>query len=136
MILPRGSFIFLDNGTLSGHLTEHGREPVSMSVERIGSKERMLNGSMRAGFVANKYTLDISWTMVPTAAHMLADNGKDAKWIKDFYDSTTGTVDAWLIYDGTDTYMEMLITSFSYNVQKRSQGNFDLVDISMTLEEI
>jgi hypothetical protein len=39
-----------------------------MSVERIGSKERMLNGSMRAGFVANKYTLDISWTMVPTAA--------------------------------------------------------------------
>jgi hypothetical protein len=136
MILPRGSIITLDNGTTSGALSEHGREPISMSVERIGSKERMLNGTMRAGFVANKYTLDISWTMLPSVESMIADNGYGAKWIKDFYEETTGTVAVDLLYDGTHVSFDALMTSFSYNIQKRSQGGFDLVDVSLTLEEV
>jgi hypothetical protein len=136
VILPRGSIITVDNGTTNGALSEHGREPISMSVERIGSKERMLNGTMRAGFVANKYTLDISWSMLPSDDNMIADTGHGAKWIKDFYEETTGTVAVDLLYDGTHVAFDALMTSFSYNIQKRSQGGFDLVDVSLTLEEV
>lgn len=136
MILPRGSIIALNNGTTSGSLSEHGRQPVNLSAERIGSKERMLDGTMRAGFVANKYTLTVSWSGLPSADSMVADNGKGAKWLKDFYEATTGTVTVTLQYDGTDTSFTALMTDFSYDIQKRSQGGFDLVDVNLTLEEV
>lgn len=136
MILPRGSILTLDNGTTSGAVSEHGRDPISMSAERIGSQERTLNGTMRAGFVANKYTIDVNWNNLPSTDSMVADNGHGAKWIKDFYEETTGTVNVSLLYDGTYLSFTGLMTSFSYNIEKRSQGGFDLVNVSLTIEEV
>jgi hypothetical protein len=98
----------------------------------------MWNGTMRAGFVAIKYTLDTSWSMLPSLDTAAVDGYKAGKWIKDFYDSTTGTVALTLNYDGTDLAVTALMTSFSYVVNKRTTnaGNYDLVDISITFEEV
>lgn len=138
MILPRGSLIQITNGTLTGYLTEHMRQPVTLTPERLGNRERMHNGDMRASFVANKYTLDVSWNDLPSQDAIAIDGYKSGKWIKDFYDSTTGTVTVTLAYDGTDTSITGIITSFSYVVKRRttSAGSHDLVDISMSIEEV
>lgn len=147
MILPRGSIMTISNvpggGSLTGTLTEHGRSTLDLTPERIGSKERMLNGSLRSSFVAKKYSLSVSWTDLPSADTALFDysNGsKGGKWIKDFYDTDAShnEVLVTLSYDGTDLSLNMLITDFSYEVVKRTTnpGYHDLVNISLSLEEI
>lgn len=143
MILPRGSIISITNGTLSGVLTEHGRQPVSIDIERIGGKDRMIDGTMRASYIAKKRSFTVTWQGVPTIESMLLDADvatiRAGKWIKDFYEATTGTVTVTLNFDGAPGPIEMLITGFNYDIDKRTyttSGNFDLVNISMTLEEI
>jgi hypothetical protein len=138
IVLPRGSILSISNGTLSGTLTEHGRGTMSMSEERIGSTKRTVGGKMRGSFIANKHTIDVSWTDVPSADSMTADGNKGGKWMKDFYDSTTGTVTATLLYDGTVLSMDMIMTGFSYEVSRRttSEISHDLVSVSFTLEEV
>jgi hypothetical protein len=135
---PRGSIMSITNGTLTGTLTEHNRGELSITPERLGNRERMHNGDMRAAFVAIKNTLSVSWTDIPSNDTMTADGFKGGKWMKDFYDSTVGTVTVTLSYDGTDTSVTGIITDFSYLVKRRTTGplSYDLVDISMSIEEI
>lgn len=147
MILPRGSIMTISNvpggGSLTGTLTEHGRSTLDLSAERIGSTERMLNGTMRSAFVAKKYSISVSWSDLPSADTALADysaGAKGGRWIKDFYDTdaSQNEVLVTLQYDGYDLSLNMLITSFSYEVQKRTTnpGYYDLVAVSLSLEEI
>ncbi len=147
MILPRGSIMTISNtpggGSLTGTLTEHGRSTLDLSAERIGSTERMLNGSMRTAFIAKKYSISVSWDNVPSADTALFDysnSAKGGKWIKDFYDTDASHKEVLitLSYDGTDLTLNMIITDFSYEVVKRTTnpGNYDLVNISLSLEEI
>jgi hypothetical protein len=114
------------------------RQPVTLTPERIGNRERMHNGDMRASYVANKYTLDVSWSDLPSLDTVAIDGYKAGKWIKDFYEATTGTVTVTLAYDGTDTSIIGIITSFSYTVKQRTTAvsQYDLVDISMSIEEV
>ena len=53
-------------------LTDHNRQPISYSPQRIEQSQRMANGTMRKMVIANKAVYDISWTDVPSATQVIA----------------------------------------------------------------
>jgi hypothetical protein len=50
-------------------LSDHNREPIEFSFERIETRERMVNGRMRSHHIADKRTINVSWTMLPSRAY-------------------------------------------------------------------
>jgi hypothetical protein len=49
-------------------LSDHGRNGLSMEVERLESRERMIDGTMRSVHVADKLKISVSWEMLPSRA--------------------------------------------------------------------
>jgi hypothetical protein len=47
-------------------ITDHNRAPLGISVERLESKNRMVNGTMRRYTVGKKRTFSLSWSMLPS----------------------------------------------------------------------
>lgn len=132
MSLPRGSALTV-NGV---DWTEHNRDSLSIDPLRIERSSRMVGGTLRKNYVADKYKVTASWSLVPSTS---AFDGKlSGKGIKDFYDSATGrgAFSVALRYDGTLTTYTMVISSFSYVPVKRSGAGYDLVNISIELEEV
>ena len=60
--LPVGSALYF-NSTLK--LSEHNRQPISLSKNRIEKQQRMGNGTMRKYYVADKESISVSWGMLP-----------------------------------------------------------------------
>ncbi len=58
--------------------SDHNREPIEFSFERIGSKKRMVNGRMRSHHVADKRTISVSWSMLPSRAYPANPNFEQA----------------------------------------------------------
>jgi hypothetical protein len=167
-------------------LSDHNRDALSMSIERIEQRQRMANGTMRSYHVADKLSISISWSMLPSRgfevipsfsqttgkpniltpedkdqdppyyAHKsqqyTADGGAGGSEMLDWYDSHTGPFWVLLSYDkysefGEDNAardhlseysqaLQMYISDFNYSVVKRGGNNFDMWDVSVTLEEV
>lgn len=49
-------------------LSDHNRSAIDVKYNRIGQKERTINGKMRSFFVADKRTFSISWQNLPSRA--------------------------------------------------------------------
>lgn len=49
-------------------LTDGNRAEISMSQQRIESRQRMVNGNMRSYWTADKLSLSTSWTRIPSRA--------------------------------------------------------------------
>lgn len=167
-------------------LSDHNREPISISTERIEQRQRMANGTMRSYHIADKLSLSVSWTMLPSRgfevvpnfnqttakpniltpadkdenppyyAHKsqqyTADGGAGGGELLDWYETHTGPFWVLLSYDkysefGNDNEarehlneysqaLQMYISDFNYSVVKRGATNFDMWDVSVTLEEV
>ena len=66
-----GSTAYIPNGTEYEDfiiLTDHNRGPISLSNNRIESRQRMINGRMRSYHIADKLVLSLSWQRVPSRA--------------------------------------------------------------------
>ena len=78
------AMLFSDNpGTLSGGLyipngdegtdfiiiSDHNRQPFSVSRIRIENRNRMINGNMRSYHTADKATIQVSWQRLPSRAY-------------------------------------------------------------------
>jgi hypothetical protein len=83
--LPVGSLVYL-NTTIK--LSEHNRQPVSIQTNRIEKTQRMSNGTLRKFFVADKKSINISWTMLPSFSTFTVDGGYGAMDIRSFYEGT------------------------------------------------
>jgi hypothetical protein len=63
-------------------LSDHNRAGISIDINRIESRQRMINGSMRSYHTADKITVSTSWTRLPSRAFSVADpefgNGTNA----------------------------------------------------------
>ena len=53
-------------------LTDGNRAEISMSQQRIESRQRMVNGNMRSYWTADKLNLSTSWTRIPSRAYSQA----------------------------------------------------------------
>jgi hypothetical protein len=49
-------------------LSDDNREALSMAIQRIENRERMINGRMRSHHIADKRTISVSWKDLPSRA--------------------------------------------------------------------
>jgi hypothetical protein len=47
-------------------LSDHNRDEINISNQRIEKKQRMINGTMRSLHIADKLTITTSWNMLPS----------------------------------------------------------------------
>lgn len=58
-----------DEGTDFIILSDHNRSPFAISKQRIETRNRMINGTMRSYHTADKINLSCSWTRLPSRAY-------------------------------------------------------------------
>jgi hypothetical protein len=52
-------------------LSDHNRAQIDIANERIEQRQRMANGTMRSFFIADKLTINTSWSMLPSRSSYL-----------------------------------------------------------------
>ena len=133
-----------NGGTSWTLISDHNREPLDISVERIENAQRLANGTLRRYVVAKKRSLSLSWSNIPSKQTSLLTNGISGDALEAFHNNNDGEFlvrlragsDRDTTFTGTQgTILTVMITEFSKTINKRGI-NFDLVDISMTLEEV
>jgi hypothetical protein len=71
-------------------LTDHNRDPITISQELIETQSRMANGRMRKYVVSQKNVIGTSWSYVPSKIEETADLNYSAAWLESFYNSNAG----------------------------------------------
>lgn len=141
-----------DDGATWNKITDHNRQPLDISFERIGTQNRMVDGTLRRYSVAKKRTFQLSWTMIPAKRNATyggktgittVDGGWAGEDIESFYNNNDGAFkiklrkgsdEAKAITDGTIEVATVMISEFSKSVEKR--GVVDLWSLDITLEEV
>lgn len=147
--LPVGSALYF-NTTLK--LSEHNRQPISLSKNRIEKTQRMANGTLRKFYIIDKESVSVSWDMLPSFSTYTIDGGYGALDLKAFYEGSAAKASGALSgqssfnvdikYGGTTKTMEMIFNSFSLDIVKRNvkQASGDTAqefwNVSLTLEEV
>jgi hypothetical protein len=131
--------------------SDHSRQPVSITANRIETAKRMADGTLRKYYVATKHELNVSWELLPHTANYTVDGFMGARELETMYESTPGAFqvtlvsgqiakngDAVFVHQGrsykADSYL-MHFKDFSLEVEKRGNA-YDMYNVSMTLEEI
>jgi len=169
-------------------ISDHNRSPIDISNERIEQRQRMANGTMRSYHIADKLTISMAWSMLPSRGFSVipnfdqefgkpivltpedkgrpfpntyfahksqqytADGGAGGGEMLDWYEKHKGPFWVLLSYDKYNNFgednnarthlaeysqaIEMYISAFNYSVVKRGGNNFDMWDVSVTLEEV
>ena len=147
--LPVGSLLYF-NSTLK--LSEHNRQPVSLTNNRIEKTQRMSDGTMRKFFITDKKQINVSWTMLPSYYTYTVDGGYGAVDIKNFYEGTASKAsgalsgqsnfDVTISYGGSSQTLNMIFTSCSFEIIKRnvkeSTGDTpqEFWNVSLSMEEV
>lgn len=100
-------------------LSDHNRSDISISQQRIETRQRMINGTMRSYHIADKINISVSWDMLPSRSFsrnvnflstgksdMLAtdseytvDGGAGGVELLDWYENHSGPFYVYLAYD-------------------------------------
>lgn len=129
------------DGTQYRKITDHGRSPLQVSVERIEKKQRMADGTLRRYSIAKKRSWSCSWENLPSKTGVVgymttADGGYAGTDIEAFHNANDAQFNMQLrAGDGTIEVVSVMITDFSKVVNKRGTG-IDLWNLSITLEEV
>lgn len=137
-------------------VTDHGRSPLNIGVERFENKQRMADASLRKFTVAKKRNFSCSWQNLPNVAtSFLANGSTHGEWLEDFYNRTDGTfkmrlragadeniaLATALTRTGGDPLLvdnarefTVMFSDWSKEVARRGKG-FDLWNVDITLEE-
>lgn len=142
--LPRGVLLQIETQTSPSSVftsvTEHNRQPIEVSTDRIQQTVRTSNGTLRKFFIADKKQFSISWTMLPATTSYTTDGYWGAKNLIDFYESSAGqgTFRIKLNYaqQGTESFTTYTVNCTSFSATLRKRGVVAHWDISMTLEEV
>lgn len=63
-------------------LSDHNRQPLSLSKQRIETRNRMVNGTMRSYHTADKMSISTSWSRLPSRSYSSIPEYDDGKFIK------------------------------------------------------
>lgn len=145
-------------GTIS-RLSDHGRSPLSEDWERIETKTRMADGTLRRYSVSKKRTWSCSWDNLPSSNNIVGGlhtvdggmSGEDIElWVNTIDTpfrmilrrgsavdlSTPNPADGLLPYQDANFYIaNVMITEYDKEVSKRGKLA-DLWNVSITLEEV
>jgi hypothetical protein len=130
------------------YLTDDNREPLQITPQRIEFKRRMIDGTMRSHYVADKDEYSTSWSNIPSrkingSVEITSDNFGAGNDIKDWYEQNTGDFWALLVYDTNSSdnvsvsaeKVNVFFNSFNFTVSTRGELN-DLWDVSISLVEV
>lgn len=140
-------------------LSDHGRSPLSEDWERIETKTRMVDGTLRRYSVSKKRTWSCSWSGLPSSNNIVnglhtVDGGMSGEDIEVWVNTvnvpfrmilrrgsaidlaTPNPADGLLPYSDANFYIaNVMITEYDKEVSKRGRLA-DLWDVSITLEEV
>lgn len=135
MILPRDT-IMSWNGF---RITEHNRQALSVTEQKIKKSARMVDGTLRQNVVAVKTSYSVSWEMVPSLTTKTVDGYWGGKDILEFA-RTNDVFTLVLRYDDADGSSITKTVAFTsdpdYEIVGRSPSGFDLVNVSVQFEEV
>jgi hypothetical protein len=100
-------------------LSDHNRQPINITQQRIESRQRMINGTMRSYHIADKIIISCGWQMLPSRSYSTninfnssgkavmsnadyentADGGAGGVEILDWYENHSGPFYVYLAYD-------------------------------------
>lgn len=143
-------------------LSDHNRKELPIQGGRIENRKRMINGTMRSYFIADKDVIKLDWDMLPSRAFdenpefntntgkpaspyvmHTADGGAGGWDIQNWYNTHQGPFYMLMSYDIGTAYDSVLkytrvvhvyFSSFQSVVVKR--GITDFWNISLELEEV
>lgn len=133
-----------DGGTTWFQVSDHGREPVQVSIERIENVQRMADGTMRRYVIAKKHTFECSWSNLPSVSGNQLANGQPGTWMETWHDTHDGPFllrlragsDRDTTFTGVQgTIYNVMITDFSKDVVKRGVV-YDMWNMDITLAEV
>lgn len=75
------------NGQL---ITDHNRSELSITTDRIETRNRMANGTLRVNHIASKTRIATSWDMVPSSDIKTVDGNRGAEYLRALYDQLCG----------------------------------------------
>lgn len=142
---------FSDNGGSTWHkITDHNRQPLNITINRIENTTRMANGTLRRYSIAKKRQFSTAWENIPSLATPTGggmgtvDGGYGGKDLKDWHDTHDGPfliqlrsgqdIDKETDDEGLEL-VTVMITDFSAEQNKRGT-NVDLWNVNLTLEEV
>jgi hypothetical protein len=116
-------------------LSEHNRAPLSVTPERIESKQRMHNGRMRSWHTADKRTWSTSWSDIPHDSTKTVDGKMGAQEMEAFYDANPGEFIMYIrLPDGQQSTHYVMFSEFSKTISKR--GVYEFWNIDLAVEEV
>lgn len=74
-------------------LSDHNRSEIDVSNQRIEQRQRMVNGTMRSYHIADKLTLNTSWSLLPSRQMPTIANWNQSTGISSYGNDTLYTVD-------------------------------------------
>lgn len=141
--MPRGSILQIESNGTYHKVTEHNRSAFDISPQRIETQTRMVNGSLRKFWIADKRAFSLSWEMLPHTTDLTVDGQWGAEDIQNFYYSSEGrgafNIKINLATDGTNQestgeVVKVMFQSASFSVLKRGLEPF--WSVSITLDEV
>ena len=138
-------------------LSDHNRSPIDVSSQRLGTRERMINGRMRAYHIDDKKSISLSWQALPSRSYSsspefvaatglpttnasrteyTADGGAGGSELKNWYDDHVGSFWVLLAYDNyTDLQGYQDITKYDRLAQYTEAVEMYISDFSYTVEK-
>jgi len=105
-------------------LSDHNKSELTISSQRIETKKRMINGTMRSYHISDKYTFSWNWNMLPSRAFPVNPNfntstGKNTVGLENSQlytvDSGAGGVELLEWYENHSGPFYMLLAFDKYN---------------------
>jgi hypothetical protein len=137
MSMPRGSILLIEAKDLLAagttpiwnKVTEHNRSEFTIGTQRIESKRRMSNGTLRKYYVADKKSFNLSWEMLPSYRNLTVDGAWGAEDLREFYeDGGTGTFRIRVNMAKTGTNQENIVAT---GINQQSSG-YEEYNVSCT----
>ena len=130
------------------NLSDHNREPLSISFDQIEKSQRTANGTMRKYVITSKRTFSTSWAMLPSTTANTVDGYMGAQELYKFYQDNHKSSLTLKVYAGeissptqpkltaTETInTAVFIKSFNATIVKRL-GGIDYWNVDISFEEV
>ena len=101
-------------------LSDDNRSPIDIKINRLEKRERMINGRMRSYHIADKTSITLSWTMLPSRsftslANFNATTGKPASSANDAQFTTDGGAGGVELLDWYETHKDPFWVYLAYD---------------------
>ena len=119
-------------------LSDHNRDPVSITTERIEVSRRTAKGNRRRYHIADKISFSVNWTKLPGKTSRTVDGKLGADGLEAMYNANLSTDEVTVTLanqDGTTTDYTMHILGFSKTYLERFTDDY-YYEVSIDFEEV